>query len=78
MTTLTTPPAAAVAAAADDGVDDEAVSVWPASSCWSWRTPCAIPAAAQGRSVHPAQAYTQNVSCILHAGLRRFSQRSAD
>ena len=58
MTTLTRLHAAAAAAAvvADDG---ETASVSPASSCWSWRTPCVVPAAALGQIVRPERVHAR-------------------
>jgi len=49
---------AAAAAAAAEADDDAAVSVLPASSCWSWRTPCVTLAAIPDQNVHPTHAYT--------------------
>jgi len=62
MTTLMTRPAVAVVVAAGD---NEAVSVWPASSCWSWRTPCVILAAAPGQNALPTQSIHVYAQCLL-------------
>ena len=48
---------AAAAAAVD--VDDETASVSPASSCWSWRIPCAVPVAAPGQIVRPERVHAK-------------------